>query len=288
MLKRNSNLYTRMTMVIEHLVASADTHPSLADLANVACMSESHFQRTFHEWVGVTPKQFVQSIHRTHAKRLLLNMPVSQAAEHLGYSSESRLYDNFVRFESMTPGDYKSGGASLDIEYGLSDTLFGEAVIAWSSKGLVKLAFLHARLGLEAAVGELVAEWPNSSPKRNDARARAHAEAIFVDAQKKGVVGNDQRKAPLKLCVRGTAFQVKVWEALLAIPEGEVWSYQKLAASSGMPDSVRAAASAIAKNPIAYLIPCHRVIRSSGAVNQYRWGAERKIAILMKELGSGL
>lgn len=277
-----------MTVAIEHLVALADTHPSLADLANVACMSESHFQRTFREWVGVTPKQFVQTIHRTQAKRLLLNMPVREAAGELGYSSESRLYDNFVRYESMTPGDYKTGGVGLDIEYGLSDTLFGEAVIAWTSKGLVKLAFLHAQLGFEAAVGELVAEWPSSSFKRKDERARAYAEAIFIDAHENGFIRNDQCSVPLKLFVKGTAFQVKVWEALLAIPEGEVWSYQKLAANAGMPESVRAVASAIAKNPIAYLIPCHRVIRSSGAVNHYRWGVERKIAILMKELARGL
>jgi AraC family transcriptional regulator of adaptative response/methylated-DNA-[protein]-cysteine methyltransferase len=288
MLRENSNLYERMTMVIEHLVASAKTHPSLEDLANVACMSESHFQRTFHEWAGVTPKQFIQTIHRTHAKRLLTGMPVSEASGLLGYSSESRLYDNFVRFESMTPGEYKSGGAALEIGYGLSESPFGHALIAWTSRGLVKLAFLHQGLGVDGAVEELVAEWPRATLSRDDAGAGAYASEIFVDRFNKGVSSNDGTNASLKVCVKGTAFQVKVWEALLAIPEGEVCSYQALAASSGMPESVRAVASAIAKNPIAYLIPCHRVIRSSGAVNQYRWGDERKIAMLMKEVGKGV
>ena len=284
MMKEKSDLYQRMTMVIKHLVASAKTHPSLGDLANVACMSESHFQRTFQEWAGVTPKQFLQTIHRQQAKRLLGDMSVNEASCLLGYSSESRLYDNFVRFESMTPGDYKSGGEALEIEYGLSDTLFGSAVIAWTDKGLVKLSFLHADLTFKTAVAELVAEWPSAILKRSDERACTYAAVIFGDSPKKGFNAVNESVGPLKVCVRGTVFQVKVWEALLAIPEGEVWSYQQLAAMSGMPKSVRAVSSAVAKNPIAYLIPCHRVIRSSGAVNQYRWGAERKIAMLMKEL----
>lgn len=285
MFEEENRLYQRMSDVIKHLYENAEKQPSLSELAHVACMSESHFQRTFEAWVGVSPKQFLQASSRAQAKSLLnADMSISVASEQVGYSSASRLYDNFIRFESITPGDFKRKGAGLLVSFGVSNSPFGKALIAWTSRGIIKLSFLHSELDLNAAVAELCYEWPNAVCTKDDVGAQSFAAQIFnhsTDAQVRS------SRAPLKLFVKGTVFQVRVWEALLAIPEGQTWSYQSLAASAAKASSVRAVASAVAKNPIAYIIPCHRVIRASGAINQYRWGVERKTALLLSELGRG-
>lgn len=289
MIKTNANLYSRFEQSIEHLVSIATTQPSLEDLARAACMSETHYQRTFTEWVGISPKQFLQVIHRANAKRQLPTQSVTNTAADLGYSSESRLYDSFVKFEGLTPAEYKRGGAGVNIEYGIAKSPFGFCCLAWSSKGICKLAFLKAGSDSETdrVEADLSIEWPKAVLSRVDGAATALAQDVFSSTSSNAIRGAQSTNTnEIKVWVKGTVFQVKVWEALLAIPEGEVASYNQIATMIGQPKAVRAVASAIAKNPIGYLIPCHRVIRSTGAINQYRWGAERKAALLIKELAS--
>lgn len=272
-----------MEEVINHLVENAKKQPALADLARVAAMSSSHFQRTFQEWTGLSPKQFLQVVSRHHSRALLPERSIAESAAELGYSSESRLYDNFVRFESVTPGEFKSAGNGILVSYGFGMSPFGETLVAWTERGIVKLVFLHLELDGKKAVEELKQEWPNASYSHSDIEAETRCAHIF----NRSVEGQNSmapiEKAPLRLWVKGSVFQVKVWEALLAIPEGATWSYQELASYIGVNNSVRAVASAVARNPVGYIIPCHRVIRASGAINQYRWGSERKAAMLISE-----
>lgn len=274
-----------MAKVIDKLVENANKQPTLSDLATVASMSSPHFQRTFQDWAGLSPKQFLQVISRHKSKPLLSELSVAESADELGYSSESRLYDNFVRFESMTPGEYKSAGTGLLIEYGIGKSPFGDALFAWTDRGLVKLAFLHRGLDLDQAIDELKSEWSNANYHRCDTDAEKHSASIFNDYSAIEPSEARMERVPLRVFVKGSVFQVKVWEALLAIPEGSTWSYQQLAEFIGAVSSVRAVASAVAKNPLGFIIPCHRVIRTSGAINQYRWGTERKAALLISERG---
>ena len=285
MSEEQNHLYQRMAKVIAHLVQNAKKQPSLADLASIACMSSPHLQRTFQDWAGISPKQFLQVVSRQTSKSLLTELSIAESADRLGYSSESRLYDNFVRFESMTPGEYKTAGMGVTIGYGPSQTPFGEALLAWSNRGLVKLAFLHCGFDLEKSIEELMSEWPEARYCRCDVDAKKYGIRIFSQHIASQNSEPLIERTPLRVFVKGSVFQVKVWEALLAVPEGSSWSYQELANYIGAKGSVRAVASAVAKNPIGYVIPCHRVIRASGAINQYRWGADRKAALLISEWG---
>lgn len=282
MFEEQSRLYERMAQAI-HLIASNSTkQPTLTTLANTLCMSEFHFQRTFKEWVGITPKQFLQFTHREAAKPRLLTSPVSSVSDALGYSSESRLYDNFVRFESITPSEYKHLAKDLVLGFGLASSPFGPCLFVWSERGLCKLDFLPSSDAgeLQPAIDALAEKWPCARFERDDKAAKKLASRVFTRSTQ-----HDDAINPLKLWVKGSVFQIKVWEALLKINEGEVASYQALAKLAGNETGVRAVASAVGKNPIAYLIPCHRVIRSCGAINKYRWGEERKASMLFAELG---
>lgn len=272
-----SRHYTNAEKLIQFLCEQSNKQPTLRDIAQRACMSESHAQRVFTEWVGLSPKQFLQAISRSKAKELLPNHSVAETADMLGYSSESRLYDNFVRIESITPGEYKSRGKNLEITFGFAPTPYGDALFASTQRGIMKLAFTSSSLSRDDLINELKSEWHNAEFIRDDNLAKTLNQQVF---------SNRESNQNVTLFVKASVFQVKVWEALLTIPEGELRTYQQIAETSGNVKAVRAAASAIANNPVACLIPCHRVIRSSGVLNQYRWGADRKAVMLLRESGN--
>jgi AraC family transcriptional regulator, regulatory protein of adaptative response / methylated-DNA-[protein]-cysteine methyltransferase len=280
-MEHQSQNYYRIEKAIRYLLDKAQSHPSLGDLATAINMSESHLQRTFSEWAGVSPKQFLQFLHSVSAKRLLRDYSVEETSGQLGYSSSSRLHDLLVNYEGITPGEVRSLGKGLTISWGVTLSPFGKCFIAQTDRGVCKVSFFASEEDYSNILLELKNEWPLASLVNDGGRAEAIALRLFgrFDA-----LCTRQDQASFNVLARGTPFQLKVWEALLAIPIGQVVSYQGVANKLGEPSSVRAVASAIAKNPVAILIPCHRVIRSTGAISQYRWGASRKAALLLKEL----
>ena len=267
------NDYERIASVIRYLDQHNVEQPDLKTLARHLDLSESRFHRLFVSWAGVTPKDFLQSLTLCHAKTLLhTGESVLQAALRTGLSGPGRLHDLFVSFEAATPGEWKSGGADLMISYGVAETPFGACLIAQTGRGICRIAFCDGRP--DSTVSELRLDWPKAELKRDDAKATRTAAHIFQHA----------RSAPgLKLFVKGTAFQLKVWRALLRIPEGSLSSYRRIAESIGRPGAARAVGTAVGSNPIAYLIPCHRVIRETGVLGGYRWGLIRKQAMIARE-----
>ena len=282
-----SSDYFRVEQAIRFLDAAAPSQPTLGDVAAHVGLSEAHFQRLFTRWAGVSPKRFVQFQTVEHAKRLLReSRSVLGASWDAGLSGGGRLHDLFVSVEALTPGEYKRGGAGLEIAYGVHETPFGDAFIAATPRGVCAMSFLPGDAAREegerAAAADLAAGWP-AATRRADADATApYAERIFAPLAP-AVDGTAPRPAPLGLLLKGTNFQLQVWRALLRVPPGAVTTYEELAAAAGAPSAVRAVASAVARNAVAYLIPCHRVIRKTGAFGQYRWGAERKRAMLVWE-----
>jgi len=270
--------YQRIAKAIDYLVDKQLAQPTLTELANAVGMSEYHLQRTFSEWVGVSPKQFVQYLTKEQAKQTLRDSSVFDAALSSGLSGGGRLHDLMVNCESITPGEYKTWGQGLEITYGLHPSRFGYCFIASTKRGVCKLAFFDDQANFQAALAELRGDWPNANLIENTQKTAHIMTQIFPDTAAQTDLANTS--PGLKLLLKGTKFQLQVWEALLKIPESEVVSYQQLADGMGKSSSVRAVASAIGRNNIAYLIPCHRVIRATGALSQYRWGAGRKAAIL--------
>lgn len=267
--------YQRVAKAIRYLAERQLAQPSLAELANYVGLSEYHLQRVFVEWAGISPKQFLQFLTKERAKQQLRSNSVQGAALDSGLSGSSRLHDLMIKAECMTPGEYRRLGAGLQITYGVQPSLFGCCLIAQTGRGVCKVAFFDQASDEPAVVQELQKEWPAAELLRDQEAVDSVFTRIFS--------GATASTAPLRVLLKGSEFQLKVWEALLAIPEGEVCSYQQLAGAMGVASSVRSVASAIARNHIAYLIPCHRVIRSTGEFSQYRWGAERKQAILVHE-----
>lgn len=270
--------YQRVARAIHYLNEHQQAQPSLSELASYIGVSEFHLQRIFSEWAGVSPKQFLQFLTKENAKRLLRESSVLDAALACGLSGSGRLHDLMIKAERVTPGEYRSRGQGLQIVYGSCPSPFGYCFIAANHRGVCKLAFFDSPVGEAALLAELQDEWAAAELQRDDSQVAAIYQSMFA-AKSAG--------KPLTVLLKGTEFQMKVWEALLAIPLGEVCSYQQLAESMGMPSSTRAVASAIARNNIAYLIPCHRVIRGSGEFSQYRWGGERKQAMLLREHSLG-
>ncbi len=267
--------YRAVTTAIRHLVERWQDQPSLESLAEVAGMSPFHFQRLFTHWVGISPKRFVQFLTLDHAKRLLAeNRSVLDTALDVGLSGPSRLHDLFVVCEAMTPGDYKTLGEGLVIRWGLHDCPFGRALVATTERGVCWLGFADRDDGGDA-VEEFIAQWP-AARLIEDTDATRHAAARAF-----GWGGHDSE--PLRLLLRGTNFQIKVWEALLRIPSGAVVSYEDVARSIGQPTAMRAVGAAIGRNPVCVLIPCHRVIQKSGIIHNYRYGVPRKRALLAWE-----
>ena len=244
--------------------------PSLEDIAATVHVSPLHFQRIFLKWAGVSPKKFMQFLSLSHAKaQLKQGASVLDAAYHAGLSSAGRLHNLFVTIDAMTPGAYTRGGVDLVIDYDYAATPFGQVIVASTSVGICHMAFEpHA----DTAFAALTKKFPNAKYH--------HASTAF---QQQALVFFDQDWSCLrdvKLHLPASKFQIKVWEALLKIPIGAAASYGDIAQHIGKPSAARAVGTAIAKNPVAFLIPCHRVIRKNGAIGGYMWGAARKRAIL--------
>ena len=263
--------YARVGDAIGFLNARYLDQPSLDAVARQVGLSPHHFQRLFRRWAGISPKRFVQYLTLEHAKRALADsQSVLDAGLDAGLSGPGRLHDLFVTCEALTPGEYKAQGAGLVVRHGVQPSPFGPCLVMATERGVCGLAFVTAD-EVEAALAELAAGWSRARLVEDRDVAAAFVARAFAPA-----VGD----RPIPLSVRGTNFQIRVWEALLRIPPGRVVSYQALARHLGKPAAARAVAGAVAANPVSFLIPCHRVIRQSGVVSGYRWGRMRKQAML--------
>lgn len=267
--------YERVRQVIEYFQAHTQEQPSLKAVADHLGLGEDHLRRVFVRWAGVTPKRFLQALTVAHARqRLAQPLPLLAVADAVGLSSGSRLYDHFVQLEAMTPGEVRAGGAGLAISYGVHDTPFGRVLIARTPRGICRLEFLPPMpVSQESAAAEALLQqcWPN-------ARLSEAPQATLPIADQ--LCQGGEASSPLLLHVSGTNFQIQVWRALLRIPAGGVTTYARLAAASGRPTAARAVGQAVGANPVALLIPCHRVIRQSGVLGGYRWGVSRKQVLL--------
>lgn len=262
--------YDRIAQAIEFISNHMARQPSLDEVADHVHLSPFHFQRLFSRWAGVSPKKFLQVLTVERAKQLLdQSRPLLEVSHTLGLSSGSRLHDHFVQLEAMTPGEFKLGGRGLAIGYAVHDTPFGRAFIASTVRGVCRMAFLD-EAGGDVHVTALRQQWPRATLHENPASTGPAIEAMF------GAAGN---RKPLSVHVAGTNFQINVWKALIAIPPACVASYSDIAVALDRPRAARAVGLAMGANPVAYLIPCHRVIRQSGAMGGYRWGETRKHAI---------
>lgn len=262
--------YDRISTAIAFLVEHMAEQPSLDEVAMHVGLSPFHFQRLFSRWTGVTPKRFLQVLTVERAKILLRESgSLLEVSETLGLSSGSRLYDHFVQLDALTPGEFKSAGDGVVVDYGVHATPFGAAFIAETPRGICRLAFLGEG-GVEEQLQELRRHWRKAQLRENHRDTGAKIPALF------GMAKPDR---PLSLCVAGTNFQINVWRALLQIPPGALVSYNQIAKAINHPTASRAVGTAIGANPIAVAIPCHRVIQQSGALGGYRWGGIRKHAL---------
>lgn len=270
---RHNLHYARVAEAIEFIRRNALQQPSLEQIAAHVGMSEYHFQRVFSQWAGVSPKRFLQFLTKEHAKAALRrSLDVLEASMEVGLSTPSRLHDLIVSCEAMTPGECKAMGEGVTIEYGLAGTPFGPATIGTTARGICHVEFLDTlERGMEAS---LRTNWPRAMLIRHDAAAQILADKIFIKTPTPG---------KLHIVLKGTNFQIKIWEALLRIDCGEVVSYSGLASLAGYAKAQRAVGSALAANVVGYLIPCHRVIRDGGETGNYRWGPTRKTALLAWE-----
>ena len=265
--------YARVEKAIRFLEQSFEQQPSLGEIANSIGLSEFHFQRLFSRWVGISPKRFLQFLTKEYAKKMLLDSRnVLDATFDSGLSSPGRLYDLFVACEALTPGEYKRKGEGLTIVYGRHPTPFGECLLAVTERGICGLKFVQDP-NRDSLTGWLHKQWPRSTLVSDPSRVKPLVQKIFDFAA-------DNEPAPLYLYVQGTNFQIKVWEALLRIPLGKAVAYEDIARHIGLPKASRAVGNAVGKNPIPFLIPCHRVIRKLGEFGNYGEGPSRKKAIL--------
>jgi AraC family transcriptional regulator of adaptative response/methylated-DNA-[protein]-cysteine methyltransferase len=270
------NDYERIAQVIRYLDEHQLEQPDLETLAGQVGLSPDHFHRLFSHWAGITPKDFLQCLTVVQIKeRLWKGMNVLQASLESGLSGPGRAHDLCVGLEAASPGELKAGGVGWDLRVGMADSPFGRCVIAEGPRGLCYLAFTEA-LSQSAALAEVQAEWP---------QARLQGEQAWAERVVAQIFHRSGEGSRLKALVRGTAFQVRVWRALLLIPEGALITYGDLARQIGQPGAARAVGTAVGRNPLSYLIPCHRVIRETGIIGNYRWGATRKQAILAWEGG---
>lgn len=266
--------YERIEAAIRYLEDHYTDQPDLTALADAAGISPYHFQRVFQRWVGISPKKFLSFLTLESAKRRLeADAPVLDAAYDVGLSGPGRLHDLFVTLEGVTPGEYKSGGAGIEIAYGLHDGPFGRFCLGLTDRGVCGLTFVTDPEDEAAAIADLVDRWPGARLVEDAAATDAFADRLFDWT----AAANGE---PLRLFVRGTEFQVQVWRALLSIPAGTLTTYSHVADAVGRPTAQRAVGAAIGRNPVGWLIPCHRVIRASGAFETgYFWGTARKRAM---------
>lgn len=263
--------YDRIAEAISFITIRLTSQPTLEEIAAHLHLSPFHFQRLFCRWAGVTPKRFLQVLTLERAKQLLSeSKPLLEVSDTLGLSSGSRLYDHFVHLEAVTPGEYKKGGENLTIEYAVHDTPFGKAFIAITPRGICNFSFLDHG-GVDGYLTGLNKKWPHAMVHENRQRTLAVINSMFD--------GEKILDRPLSLYVTGTNFQISVWKALLQIPPATVTSYSQVATAIGHSNSARAVGLAVGANPVAFLIPCHRVIQQSGRLGGYHWGETRKHAI---------
>ncbi|WP_439480717.1 bifunctional helix-turn-helix domain-containing protein/methylated-DNA--[protein]-cysteine S-methyltransferase [Chryseobacterium aquaticum] len=259
--------YQRIAKAIEYIQSNFKLQPNLDEVAEKVNLSPAHFQKIFTDWAGTSPKKFLQFISLEHAKSLLKDEKATlfDAALETGLSSTSRLHDLFVNIEGMSPAEYKNGGKNLNINYSFSESPFGEIMTASTEKGVCYMAFAENK---ENALRDLVNKFPNASFFETKDEFQINALSIF---HKDWTELNT-----IKLHLKGTDFQLKVWESLLTIPLGKLSTYGKLAEKIGSAKASRAVGTAIGSNPVAFLIPCHRVIQSTGKIGGYMWGSDRK------------
>lgn len=270
MIDQENTNYQRIAQAIEYLNLHFKNQPSLDEIAGAIGVSPFHFQRLFTEWAGVSPKKFMQYLSIEYAKDLLRKEQSSllDTAYRTGLSGASRLHDLFVNIEGMTPGEYKNGGEKLIINYCFSTSPFGKLIVASTEKGVCHIFFEEDE---QRALQDLKQRFPNAQYHQAADKFQQDAISVFQH--------DWQQLHKIKLHLKGTAFQLKVWEALLNIPMGQLMSYGDLAKQINKPNASRAVGTAIGSNPVAFLIPCHRVIQASGNMGGYMWGTTRKLAI---------
>jgi AraC family transcriptional regulator, regulatory protein of adaptative response / methylated-DNA-[protein]-cysteine methyltransferase len=263
--------YQRIAQSIEYIKTHFKEQPNLDDVAEQVHLSPHHFQRLFTDWAGVSPKKFLQYISVEHAKHILKNSNATMldAAFETGLSGTGRLHDLFIKIEGMTPGEFKNGGENLLINYSYAESLFGNILVASTTKGICYMAFADDE---QKAFTDLQVHFPNAQFKQMTDLIQQNALYFFT---------HDWSKLhQIKLHLKGTDFQLKVWETLLKIPAGQLSTYGNIATAINNTNAARAVGTAIGNNPVAYLIPCHRVIQASGAIGGYMWGNTRKTAII--------
>jgi AraC family transcriptional regulator, regulatory protein of adaptative response / methylated-DNA-[protein]-cysteine methyltransferase len=267
----DSRDFARIARAIRFIDENFRAQPRLATIAQAVHLSEFHFNRLFRRWAGITPRQYLAFVTARAARGALSSAPsVLEAAYAVGLSAPSRLHDLMVTLEAVTPGELRSGGAGLTLTAGFTGTPFGRALIGHTARGIAHLAFVDGRQEA-AALGELAQRWPQAQLARDDAAATTAAARIFEPSA---------AAAPLRLAVQGTNFQLKVWRALLESCDAPTVSYAQLARAAGVGAAARAVGNAVGANPIAWLIPCHKVLRQDGALGGYHWGTDRKRAML--------
>ncbi|MBT8049490.1 MAG: methylated-DNA--[protein]-cysteine S-methyltransferase [Xanthomonadales bacterium] len=250
--------------------------PGLSELSAALKVSPYHLQRTFQDWAGVSPKQFLKSLTRKAAlERLAAGVSVLDSALDSGLSGPGRLHDLLISTDSLTPGEIRRRGGGVRLEYGFGQTPFGTALVAWNTRGLSFLGFCEEK-GRAHALAGLRKQWIDAALNENVTTAQTRLDQVFQ--------GSDDK--PVAVWLRGSPFQLKVWEALLAIPEGSHRTYGQLARSVGKPGAARAVGTAVGSNPLSFVIPCHRVIRQAGELGGYRWGEHTKKAIIGREAAS--
>jgi AraC family transcriptional regulator, regulatory protein of adaptative response / methylated-DNA-[protein]-cysteine methyltransferase len=275
----SSGDYQTVRQVIELISREWREQPQLEELARAAGMKPAHLQRVFTRWAGLTPKAFLQAVTLDHAKRLLAQeASVLDATLELGLSGPGRLHDLFVTHEAMSPGEYKARGAGLAMRYGFHDCPFGKALVMITERGMAGLAFCDPG-GESEALGDMQARWPDAHYTQDEAATAPYARRAF-DRQ------SWRRDEPLRVVLIGTDFEIRVWEGLLGIPLGRATTYSNLASAIGRPDAPRAVGRAVGRNPVSFVVPCHRVVGKSGALTGYHWGLTRKRAMLGWEAGA--
>jgi AraC family transcriptional regulator of adaptative response/methylated-DNA-[protein]-cysteine methyltransferase len=261
----DSREFARMTRAIEFIDREYQRQPKLADIARHVGLSEFHFNRLFRRWTGLTPKQYLAEVTSRAAGDALRDEPsVMDAAHAVGLSGGGRLHDLTVTLDALSPGEIRAGGAGVEIRHGVTGTPFGTAFVAETARGLMRLGFLDGRSNA-TEISALRVLWPHAKFVRDDIRAQALAESIWGD-----------KPVTLPLAVTGTNFQIQVWRALLELGPWATVTYSALARQLGKPEGARAVGNAVSANPVAWVIPCHRVLRASGELGGYRWGATRK------------
>ena len=265
--------YSRVEKAINYLEENFQDQPNLQELASHLNMSSFHFQRVFRRWAGISPKRFLQFLTIEHAKKVLdENKSVLDATYDAGLSSPGRLHDLFVTIDAITPGEYKTKGMGLEITYGIHPTPFGECLLAVTERGICGLNFINGE-SRQGTVAALQQQWEGARLKEDNQETKHYLEKIFATTPP------DDNPAT-RLFLKGSNFQIKVWAALLRIPFGSVCSYGDIAAHLDQPGAARAVGNAVAANPVAYIIPCHRVIRNIGVFGDYRYGSARKKAMI--------